>query len=61
MNQAITRFEKLFVVIDPTRMVQPALIKSERIATKHDASLFLYCCVYDERLVDHEAEQQTEL
>jgi len=60
MNQEISRFEKLFVVIDPTRMLQPALIKSERIATKHDASLFLYCCVYDERLVDHEAEQQIE-
>jgi len=58
VNQKITRFEKLFVVIDPTRMIQPALLRSERIARKEDASLLLYCCVYDERSDDDETERQ---
>jgi len=55
------RFQNLFVVIDPTRMVQPALIKGEWIAARDDASLRLYCCVYDEQFASNEAEQQTEL
>jgi nucleotide-binding universal stress UspA family protein len=55
------RFENLFVIIDPTCMVQPALIKGEWIAGRDDASLRVYCCVYDERFARDEAEQQTEL
>jgi len=61
MDQSITRFEKLFVVMDPTRMIQPALLRGERIAAKENASLLLYSCVYDERLGDDEAEQQIEI
>ena len=61
MDQNITRFEKLFVVMDPTRMIQPALLRSERIAAKENASLLLYSCVYDERLGDDETEQQIEI
>jgi len=61
MPESNQRFDNLFVVIDPTRMIQPALIKGEWIAAKDDASLRVYCCVYDERYATSEAEQQTEL
>ncbi|MDH3419667.1 MAG: universal stress protein [Gammaproteobacteria bacterium] len=61
MPERNQQFQKLFVVIDPTRMVQPALIKGEWLAAKDNASLHMYCCVYDERFAADEAEQQTEL
>ena len=61
MPEGNQRFQNLFVVIDPTRMIQPALIKGEWIAAKDDASLRVYCCVYDEQFATNEAEQQTEL
>ena len=61
MNQNINPFEKLFIVIDPMRLIQPALIKGEWLATEDSASLLLYCCIFDERFVDDEADQQIEL
>lgn len=61
MNDSIKSFEKLFVVIDPTRLIQPALIKGEWIASSNNAELILYCCIFDEGFADDEAEQQTEL
>lgn len=49
---------KIFVVIDPTRLVQPALEKAEWIAQTNSASLDLYCCTYDSHLAfDHEAKR----
>jgi universal stress protein E len=41
---------KVFVVLDPTRMVQPALEKGEWVASRNRAVLHLYCCVYDTHL-----------
>jgi universal stress protein E len=41
---------KVFVVLDPTRMVQPALEKAEWAAERNRANLHLYCCVYDTHL-----------
>ena len=61
MSDKIDRFEKLFVVIDPTRMIQPALIKGEWIAAEGNASLCLYCCIFDERYADDEKQQQIEI
>ena len=61
MSDKANQFESLFVVIDPTRMIQPALIKGESIAARDSASLRLYCCVFDERYVDNEKEQQIEI
>ena len=37
MPEITQHFQHLFVVIDPTRMVQPALMKGEWIAAKDDA------------------------
>ncbi len=42
--------KKVFVVLDPTRMVQPALEKAEWIAARNNATLHIYCCVYDTHL-----------
>lgn len=51
---------KIFVVIDPTRLVQAALEKAEWIAERNDASLHLYCCTHDSHLAfDHQAKQMT--
>lgn len=49
-NAADARLNKVFVVLDPTRMVQPALEKAEWVAERNRASLHLYCCVYDTHL-----------
>lgn len=49
---------KIFVVVDPTRLVQPALEKAEWIAEANGASLDVYCCTYDSHLAfDHDAKQ----
>jgi universal stress protein E len=61
MTKSNKAFQNLFVVIDPTRMIQPALIKAEWIAARDDAALRLYCCVFDERFAENRIEQQTEL
>jgi universal stress protein E len=37
----------VFTVLDPTRMVQPALEKAEWVAERNGAKLHLYCCIYD--------------
>ena len=42
-----TSVRKIFVVIDPKRLLQAALEKGEWIAERNRASLHLYCCVYD--------------
>lgn len=41
---------KVMAVLDPTRLVQPALEKAEWIAERSAAELLLYCCCYDSRL-----------
>ncbi|HEY5623979.1 MAG TPA: universal stress protein [Gammaproteobacteria bacterium] len=61
MAQDTKRFHRIFVVVDPTRMIQPALIKGEWIAEREGAELVLYACIHDERFTDAEAEQQTEV
>ena len=37
----------VFVVLDPTRMVQPSLERAAWMAEQSGARLHLYCCVYD--------------
>ncbi len=61
MSKSNDAFQNLFVVIDPTQMIQPALIKAEWIAARDDAALRIYCCVFDERFAENQVEQQTEL
>jgi universal stress protein E len=61
MAKSNNAFQNLFVVIDPTRMIQPALIKAEWIAARDDAALRIYCCVFNEQFAENQVEQQTEL
>lgn len=57
-NEHTAAVRKVFVVIDPTRLVQPALEKGEWVAARNNASLHLYCCTYDSHLAfDHEAKR----
>jgi nucleotide-binding universal stress UspA family protein len=49
---------KIFVALDPTRMVQPALEKAEGIAERGCAELHLYCCCYDSGLAFDEIAKQ---
>lgn len=56
-NEDTYAIRKVFVVIDPTRFVQPALEKAEWVAERNKASLHLYCCTYDSRLESDEARQ----
>lgn len=49
-KQTDAPLSKVFVVLDPTRMVQPALEKAEWVAERNRANLHLYCCVYDTHL-----------
>lgn len=37
----------VFVVIDPTRLTQPALEKAEWVAARNGATLHVYCCLFD--------------
>lgn len=37
----------VFVVIDPTRLTQPALGKAEWVAARNGATLHVYCCLWD--------------
>lgn len=49
----------IFVVLDPTRMVQPSLDKAEWIAERNKANLHMYCCVYDTHLAfQHDAQDR---
>jgi len=47
VNDKNVRFGKIFVVIDPTRMLQSALLKAEAIAKLNSAEIVAYCCVFD--------------
>ncbi len=48
---------KIMAVLDPTRLLQPALEKAEWIAERSEAELLLYCCCYDSDLAfDHGAK-----
>lgn len=47
MSDKNVRFGKIFVVVDPTRMLQSALLKAEEIARLNKAELVAYCCVFD--------------
>jgi nucleotide-binding universal stress UspA family protein len=49
-STAEQRVASVFVVLDPTRMVQPALDRAEWVAERNQAKLHLYCCVYDTHL-----------
>lgn len=40
--------QRVFVVIDPERLVQPALERGEWVAKRNGAILYLYCCLGDE-------------
>ena len=56
-QSSISPVRNVFVVLDPTRMVQPALDKAEWIAERNRATLLFYCCVYDTHLAfQHEAQ-----
>lgn len=57
MSKRSVQFDSIFVVIDPTRMVQPALIKGEWMAARDGSQLIVYCCIYDEAL-DQDGEAQ---
>lgn len=37
----------VFVVLDPTRMIQPALERAETIIERASARLHLFCCIHD--------------
>lgn len=47
---------KIFVIIDPRRLVQAALEKGEWLARRNGAELELYCCVDPESVADAEAQ-----
>lgn len=49
--------QRVFVVLDPTRLTQPALTKGEGIAAHNGAQLQLYCCLNAARHADDEAQE----
>jgi nucleotide-binding universal stress UspA family protein len=53
-----TPLRKVFVVLDPTRLFQPALEKAEWIAERNKAQLHVYCCCYDTQLAFDQAAKQ---
>lgn len=53
-----TLLRKVFVVLDPTRMFQPALEKAEWVAERNRAQLHVYCCCYDTQLAFDQAAKQ---
>ncbi len=57
-NLEVAPLSKVFVVLDPTRLAQPALEKAEWIAARNHASLLLYCCVYDTHLAFRRESQE---
>src|SRR5690606_15534316 len=46
---------KIFVVLDPQRLVQPALEKAEWLARRNGAELELYCTLEPQSVADSEA------
>lgn len=62
MNSVATApVRRVFAVLDPHRLVQPAVEKAEWIAQRNDATLRLYCCVYDASAEDDAQRTLTEL
>lgn len=49
--------QRVFVVLDPTRLTQPALTKGEGIAAHNGARLQLYCCLNAAGHEDDEAQE----
>lgn len=47
---------KIFVVLDPKRLVQPALEKAEWLARRNGAELELYCTLEPQSVADSEAQ-----
>jgi len=47
---------KIFVVIDPKRLVQPALEKAEWLARRNGAEIELYCTLEPQSVADSEAQ-----
>ena len=39
--------QKIFVILDPTRLVQPVVEKAEWVAARNGAAMHLYCCIWD--------------
>ena len=59
-SESETLLSKIFVVLDPTRMFQPALEKAEWVAERNHARLHVYCCCYDTQLAfDQNAKHAT--
>jgi universal stress protein E len=56
-NAADRPIRSVFAVLDPTRMVQPALDKAEWIAERNGARLHLYCCLHDPDLTAPAAQK----
>lgn len=54
-EQQQAKLETVFIVIDPTHLVQLALEKGEWVAMRNEASLHLYCCIWD---ADFDADEQ---
>jgi len=48
----------IFVVLDPTRMVQSALERAEAIVERTPAKLHLFCCIYDADVTADKDHQQ---
>lgn len=57
-SNASIQVRKIFVVIDPQRLVQAALEKGEWLARRNGAELELYCSVDPESAADAEAQAQ---
>lgn len=60
MAENVGGLSKVFAVIDPSRLIQPALIKGEWVCQGNNAELTAYCCIYDEDATS-KADQQREL
>jgi nucleotide-binding universal stress UspA family protein len=58
--EKVRGLSNVFAVIDPTRLIQPALIKGEWICQGNNAELTAYCCIYNEDATSA-ADQQREL
>ena len=48
MAEAGVKFSRVFVVVDPTRLVQSALLRAEAVARLNGAQIVLYCCLSGE-------------
>jgi universal stress protein E len=55
------KFSKIFVVVDPTRLVQPSLLRAEAIARLNRAQILLYCCIPGEPSSDPETPANLEV